>query len=72
MNGVRRGPGGLYRRNGWLFGVCGGLADYFGLRAGALRLILLISAFFTAGVTLLIYLALAMVMKRPPFDSEGL
>ena len=40
------------RENGWIFGVCAGLADRFNLNVGAVRIIAEISLliFFTVGV----------------------
>ena len=66
-------PRRLYRRDGWLFGVCGGLAAYFGLSAGGLRLIALILMFCSLGTFLLIYFALVLIMKRAPreWDLQG-
>ena len=48
-----------------LFGVCGGLAEYFGLDSTLVRL-LWVLAFFAFGTGLLAYLACALVMPRRP------
>lgn len=44
-----------------LFGVCGGLATYFGLSSTILRLIFVCAVLF-AGCGVLLYLILALVM----------
>ena len=47
-----------------LFGVCGGLAEYFDLDATLVRVGFLV-AFFGFGAGLLIYIACAIVMPDP-------
>jgi phage shock protein C len=66
-------PPGLYRRDGWLFGVCGGIAQHWGFSAFWLRVVWLISIFFTGGTMALVYIVLVFVMKRPPryWDVAG-
>ena len=56
--------------DGWFFGVCGGLAEYFGFRAWAVRLIALISFFVFFPVPLLIYAMLVLIMRRAPTARE--
>jgi len=52
-------------RDAWVAGVCGGLADYFGLQRNAFRIIWLILTLFTAGFPgLLLYLLLWLVMPQ--------
>jgi phage shock protein C len=68
-------PGRPYRsRDGILFGVCAGLADYFDVNRTGLRLLLIIgffvSGFWPVGIG---YIIAALVMKLAPavpFDSE--
>lgn len=48
-----------------LFGVCGGLAEYFGIDATLVRLLWVI-AFFIMGTGLLAYLVAALIMPRRP------
>ena len=43
-------------------GVCGGLADYFGMDATIVRIIYLLATIFTAFAGVLIYLILMLVM----------
>jgi phage shock protein C len=73
MQRSRTGPHGLYRRNGWLFGVCGGLADYFGLSAGGLRLVVLLLTLFGFGTPIIIYILLIFIMRPAPrhWDVQG-
>lgn len=47
-----------------LAGVCGGLADYFGVDANLVRLLTVIITVFTGGTAALVYLAAWMLM--PP------
>ncbi|MBS1612997.1 MAG: PspC domain-containing protein [Bacteroidetes bacterium] len=47
-----------------LFGVCGGLGEYFGIDPTIIRL-LFIAAFFGFGTGFLVYLVLAIVMPSP-------
>ena len=63
---------GIYRsRNGWLFGVCRGLADYFDLSVFWLRLgvavLVLLTGFWPGAV---LYLAAALLMKLEPRYSD--
>lgn len=48
-----------------IFGVCGGIAEYFGLDVTVLRVLWVVITFFTADVPgILIYLILALCMPR--------
>ncbi len=63
------GPTGLYRdpTRGKIAGVCAGLADYFGVRVGGVRLALvLLSIFGFFGPVLVGYLVLAVLLQRRP------
>ena len=55
------------RSNRWIFGVSGGLAEYFGLHPAIYR-VLFVALAFAGGTGLLLYLALALVM--PDEDAE--
>lgn len=48
----------LYRstRDRKLFGVCGGLADYLGVDATLLRILLIVVAVFSAGSVIVVYI----------------
>ncbi len=57
----------LYRSktNKKLFGVCGGLAEYFEIDVTVIRLILVLAVIF-AGVGVLAYLIAALIMPVKP------
>jgi len=66
----------LYRstRDRKLFGVCGGLADYLGVDATLLRILLIIVAVFSAGSVILVYVIAGFVIPRehdPRFGGFG-
>ena len=63
------GPTGLYRdpKNGKVAGVCAGLADYFGIKVGGLRLaLILLSVFGFFGPVLVGYIVLAVLLHPKP------
>ena len=62
----------LYRSRNekMLAGVCGGVAEYFGVDATVVRLIWAAVTFF-AGVGILIYIAAAIIMPYPPENAEA-
>ena len=62
---------GLYRsRRGILFGVCRGLAEYFGFSVCATRILTLAALIFTGFFPVgLVYLILAFVMRKEPWCS---
>lgn len=53
----------LVRKNKKIFGVCGGLGEYFDMDPTVIRIIFLI-AFLVFGTGLLVYLILALVMPE--------
>jgi phage shock protein C len=63
----------LYRnpKRGWIAGVCAGLADYFGLSAGLVRLVTLISLIAFTLPTLVAYVIAAMVLERRPEGMQA-
>jgi len=60
-------PTRLYRdsERGMIFGVCAGVADYFGFRLAAVRWLTVIFCCFLP-MTILVYLALAVLLPRKP------
>lgn len=58
----------LYRSNvnSRLAGVCGGLAEFFGMSATLLRWIVVISALFSFGTTLFLYLVASIIIPKAP------
>ncbi|MBP2002018.1 phage shock protein PspC (stress-responsive transcriptional regulator) [Paenibacillus shirakamiensis] len=55
------------RRDRWITGLCGGLAEAFGIRPGLLRLLLVVSIPFSSGTTILIYLVASLVISKEPY-----
>lgn|SRR5699024_430836 len=52
-----------------LMGVCGGLAEYFGISSTVVRLLFVITFFAGSGTSLLLYIVLGIVLdKEPPID----
>jgi phage shock protein C len=64
----------LYRnkRDGMIAGVCAGFADYFGFDLGMTRVVVVIAA-FVFPTLILVYLVLALVLKKAPprFDAHS-
>jgi phage shock protein C len=63
------GPTGLYRdpQNGKIAGVCAGLAAYFGVKVGGLRIALvLLSVFGFFGPVVVAYIVLAVLLHPKP------
>lgn len=52
------------RRDSKLFGVCGGIAEYFDTDSTVVRLIAIILLFVSFGWAVLIYLAAAFIMPQ--------
>lgn len=60
----------LYRtRDGLIAGVCGGIARYFDIDVGVLRLFSVLFAVLTCGVLVLIYLALWLIVPLEPVHA---
>ena len=64
---------GLYRdrENGWIFGVCAGIADRFDFRIGTVRVIALISLVLFFWPTALFYLVATFLLKEKPLIYAG-
>lgn len=58
------------RRNRWISGLIGGLAENLGISSFALRLLALISIPFTGGTTIFIYFIAALVIPKEPFSPH--
>lgn len=60
----------LYRlpKQGKIFGVCAGLADYFDMDVTLMRVVFVVLAFATGGAVVLLYIILAIVL---PVAGEG-
>jgi phage shock protein C len=61
-------PRRLYRdtERGMFFGVCAGIADYFGFRTGAVRLLTVIGGIFFMPATVFFYLSAALLLRPKP------
>lgn len=64
---------GLYRdrENGWIFGVCAGLAERFGCEAIVVRVIAVLSLLILTVPTALIYLAATVLIRTRPLTYKG-
>lgn len=55
------------RKDRWFTGLCGGLAESFGISSGLLRLLVVVAIPFTSGAVILIYLIASLVVSKEPF-----
>jgi phage shock protein C len=64
---------GLYRdrENGWIFGVCAGIADRFNFCTGTVRIIAVICLVLFFWGTVLIYIGATMLLKEKPLIYSG-
>lgn len=62
----------LYRstRDKMFTGLIGGLSELFGVETTLVRIIFVISIFFTGGTTLLIYLIASLVISKEPYYHD--
>ena len=63
----------LYRdsENGWIFGVCAGLADYFRVNVAGVRLLAVILGWFYTLPVAISYIVLAVLMRHRPLTYQG-
>lgn len=64
----------LYRNSeqGMVFGVCAGLADYFGFDVTIVRVIVVLATFFFPGPLVLVgYLVMALLLPKDPRPARG-
>lgn len=59
------------RENGWLFGVCAGIADRFNLNLCAVRAIAFVSLLVFTGMTALLYVLAAILIREKPLVYSG-
>lgn len=64
---------GLYRdrENGWIFGVCAGVADYFNFRTGTVRVIAAVCLCLFTLLTASVYLAATFLIREKPLIYRG-
>ena len=68
-----RSPHGIYRdrENGWIFGVCAGLAEYAGFRTGTVRVIAVICLILFFWATVLVYAGATLLLREKPLIYSG-
>ena len=76
MNKDAFGPGlarGLYRdrENGWIFGVCAGIADYAKFPVAALRVIAVLGLLMFFWATAVTYVAATLLLREKPLTWSG-
>jgi phage shock protein C len=59
------------RENGWIFGVCAGLADRFNLQVGVVRALAVISLLVFFWMTAAIYIAATLLIREKPLMFSG-
>lgn len=59
------------RENGWIFGVCAGLADRFNLRVGTVRVIAIISLLMFFWLSAALYLGATLLIREKPLVYSG-
>ncbi len=60
------------RENGWIFGVCAGLADRFNLQVGAVRILAVISLLVFFWLTAIVYIAATLLIREKPLIYSGI
>lgn len=71
-----RDPGrihGLYRdrENGWIFGVCAGVAEFFGFRVHVVRLVAGVLLLLFFWLTVLVYVLATVLLRDKPLVYSG-
>ncbi len=59
------------RENGWVFGVCAGIADRFNFRIGTVRVIAIISLLLFFWLAAALYLGAVVLIKEKPLVFSG-
>jgi len=59
------------RENGWVFGVCAGIADRFGFRLEIVRVIAVVSLLLFFWLSAAVYLAAAWLITEKPLVYSG-
>ncbi len=60
------------RERGMLFGVCAGIADYFGFDLKVTRILAVVALILSAPMTLLVYFGIALLIPYRPVESVDL
>ena len=59
------------RENGWIFGVCAGIADRFNFHVGTVRVIAIISLWLFFWVTAALYFGATVLIREKPLVFSG-
>ena len=59
------------RENGWVFGVCAGLAERFNFRVATVRVLAIISLLLFFSLTAALYLGATILIKEKPLVYSG-
>lgn len=64
---------GMYRdrENGWIFGVCAGLAEFANFKVGTVRVITVICLILFFWPTVLLYVGATMLIREKPLVYAG-
>ena len=64
---------GLYRdrENGWIFGVCAGLAEFLNFRVSAVRIIVFISLLLFFWPVVIAYIVATLLIREKPLLYSG-
>lgn len=61
----------IKRADGWLFGVCGGLAKHYDFDATPLRLLFLLLNYIGFPMIIMYFALMFLFMEAPDVDSDG-
>lgn len=56
------------KQNAMLFGVCAGISNYIGLDVSLVRILTIVSIFFSFSLVFWIYLLLAILLPQKPLN----
>lgn len=59
------------RENGWVFGVCAGIADRFNFRVATVRVVAVISLLLFFWLTAAVYLGATLLIREKPLVYSG-
>jgi len=59
------------RENGWVFGVCAGVAERFNFRVGTVRVMAIISLLLFFWLTAALYLGATLLIREKPLVYSG-
>jgi phage shock protein PspC (stress-responsive transcriptional regulator) len=59
------------RENGWIFGVCAGLAERFNFRVATVRVLAIISLLLFFSLTAALYLGATVLIREKPLVYSG-